>query len=102
MNPVKFEQANVLMERPPHLTAEQCADLPVCITKNTDNLPVVISCWQITEAELKQLKKTRRLYLGVMGVTMPPVFIDTESPFSPIIQPTAPVLQHGGLKLIKP
>jgi hypothetical protein len=102
MNAVKFEQANVLMKRPPNMTEEQCADVPVCVTKGQSGIPVVISCWQLTEADIKQLRKTRRLYLGVMGTTMPPVFLDPESPFSPIIQPAAPALQHGGLKLIKP
>ena len=46
--------------------------------------PVVISCWKLTKEELDLINKTGRVYLTVLGETMPPVALDVEKWFKPL------------------
>lgn len=41
----------------------------------------VISCWKPTQEEIDEIQRTGRVWLGVMGITMPPVYITGFSPF---------------------
>lgn len=43
----------------------------------------VISCWKMTREELQTIQKTGRVWLVVLGQTMPPVMILGEKPQFP-------------------
>lgn len=58
--------------------------------KEVDPLPVYsdkqkcISCWELTDEEIEIIKKTKKVYLGVLSwKTQPPVFIAINPPFVP-------------------
>ena len=73
MTPVKTEYSNVTF------TAEGCRDLPATIAQRRDGGHEVETVWELTDEELEQINKDRRVYLYVMGRQMPPVLLSTES-----------------------
>ena len=41
-----------------------------------------ISCWELTDEEIKTLQKTKKIYVGVFsGSTQPPIFLTIDTPF---------------------
>jgi hypothetical protein len=82
MEPCNFEGSNVVLQRPDGMTDEECA--PLCVRREVlaDTYPVVMSCWKLTEEEFQELLKTKRVWLTVYGVTMPPVALTTVKPFA--------------------
>ena len=40
-----------------------------------------VSCWRFNDEELEEIKKTGKFYVGVLGSSHPPVWIDAENPF---------------------
>ena len=82
MIPTSFDESNHFLNPPDDMTVDECCALSVCMTKSEDGLPLVISCWKLTVAELEEIKQTGRVYLGVHGHTMPPVFLAVANPFT--------------------
>lgn len=72
--PIKFEDANdVLLGGDPEVL-----DLP--IRRGTDimasgTVPTVISCWQLSPEELKEIIETGVVYLKSWGITHPPICV---------------------------
>lgn len=81
MLPVEFEQCNFTFTKPASMTDEEC--LPLRVFKGNDTLgtPVIISCWQLSKEDLEEIAKTGRIFLTICGNGMPPVSLQTESPF---------------------
>ena len=73
MRPVKAEYSNITY------TAEGCFDLPAALCKNDDGTIDVETIWELSDAELEQVKKNRRIYLYIKGRQVPPVMLSTES-----------------------
>ena len=81
---IDYPEANVTLERPKDMTAEQCYDLQVWRGVNAaDGSPLVVSKWQLSAEDLKEINEKGVIYLGVIGHTMPPVWLVVESPFEP-------------------
>lgn len=68
MVPTSFSESNLVLSRPPDMTAEQCEPLSVFADGKQ-----VISCWKLTADELKEFQRTGRIWLVVFGETMPAV-----------------------------
>ena len=77
MKPIDFQVSNCTFERPKSMTAEECN--PLHTFRNEER---VISCHALTEDDLKIMKKTRCVWLHVIGQGMPPVYIGAEYPFT--------------------
>ncbi len=75
--PTSFDESNNVLGNPPGL---DCEPLSVCNTMQGE-LPVVVSCWKLTEQELEEIIRTKRVWLGVIGHTMPPAWITGNKPF---------------------
>ena len=73
MTPVRTEYSNVTFR------AEGCIDLPGTAVTNPDGFPEVETCWELTDAELEQITKERRIYLYTMGRSVPPMFLSAVS-----------------------
>jgi hypothetical protein len=76
-----FPEANVVLDKPDDMTREQCEPANVLRTVTSDEMPVVISCWKVTQEELEEIQRTGRVWLMVYGVTMPPVVLCGVRPF---------------------
>lgn len=77
MEPVHFPQVNRVLGKPAGMSDEECQPLPVF----TDGQRCV-SCYQLTDEDVADLVKTRRLWLHVWsGSTQPPVALATRCEF---------------------
>ncbi len=79
MTPVSFPQVNALLNAP--VGQPDVAQLPVARTCHDDGTPAIISCFELSDDELADLVKTKRLWVGIMGHSMPPIALLTKSPF---------------------
>ncbi len=73
MTPIRTDCSNATY------TAEGCFDLPATIASWQDGSLEVETVWELTEEELEQINKDRRVYLYIMGRQMPPVFLSVKS-----------------------
>lgn len=89
MRPTDFAEANLTLTAPPGMGEDKCEPLRVCSTSapyaDGTVLPVVVSCWELSDEDLAALAKSRRLWLLVWGSSMPPVRLDVETPFVPVV-----------------
>ena len=74
MVPTSFDESNQVLARPPNMTAEECVPLSVWMGDH-NNIPTVVSCWKVTAEELAEINKTGRVWIGIAGLTMPPIWI---------------------------
>lgn len=73
MTPIRTDYSNATY------TAEGCFDLPATIANRQDGSQEIESVWELTDKELEQIIKDRRVYLYIMDRQMPPVFLSTQS-----------------------
>jgi hypothetical protein len=82
MIPKNFLGANSILKKPENWSDDQCADLPVFVVDDpTLKTTIRTSCWKITPEEMKEIKKTREVWLTVVGASHPPVLVAGISPF---------------------
>lgn len=81
MELASFDEANTVLGKPADMTHEQCEAASVCRTQYDDGTPVVISCWKVTKEELEEIQRTGRVWLTIVGQTMPPAHVGGISPF---------------------
>lgn len=82
MIPCSFPESNVALSKPEGWSDDDCAPLSVCCTATPQGQPVVVSCFKLTAGELEEIVRTKRVWLIVYGQTMPPVAVQTGSPFA--------------------
>jgi len=77
MKPIEFTESMYVLAAPKNQEKE-VDPLPVYSDKQK-----CISCWELTDEEIEIIKKTKRVYLGVLsGKTQPPVFLTIQPPFN--------------------
>lgn len=72
MKPIKADYSNITY------TADGCGDLPATLVETVDG-PQIESVWELTDEEIEQILKDRKIYLYVCGRSMPPVLVSAES-----------------------
>ncbi len=78
MVPSSFAESDDFLN-PPDSMKDDC--LPLSIARREfGGYPGVISCWRPTAEELAEINKTGRVWLVVIGQTMPPVILDGRKP----------------------
>lgn len=82
MQPSSFDESNTFLNPPDGMTPEQVQVLSVYQGINDRNAPVTISCWKPDSNELREINKTGRVWLSILGHRVPPVWIDGFSPFT--------------------
>lgn len=78
--PCSFEESNGVLGRPAAMSDDECGPLAVahCVQ---DGYPVVVSCFKLTAEELAEVNRTGRIWLGIVGETMPPAWVSGHKPF---------------------
>lgn len=76
-----FDESTHALGRPHGMSEEECDPLCVCSTVTSDGHPIVISCWKMTHDEMAEFQRTGRVWLIVLGHTMPPVSLTSIKPF---------------------
>jgi hypothetical protein len=79
-----FDEDNDVLHPPNGISPDEVIPLSVFRGRNAHGIPVVISCWKFTEDELKEMLKTKRVWLIVAGETMSPVFVSGITPFEKV------------------
>lgn len=79
MKPVEYEHANDVLLPPVYMP--NVISLPVAKMIYADGVKGVESCWELSEEELQDIIKTRRVYLVVLSHTHPPVILNAKSEF---------------------
>lgn len=79
MFPVAFEGSDIVLSKPNETTHDEVECLSVQRVMNGRHM-AVLSCWRVTKEELEEISKTGRIWLMVMGETMPPVCLDGVKP----------------------
>jgi len=70
--PVEFDGQNFVLQPP--RGAENIRPLPIF-----RNGKCCVSCWELSDEEIAEIMKSRRVYLSVvLGDTQPPVFVGSE------------------------
>lgn len=65
-------------------TKEGCHDLPGTRFTYADGTPGVETCFELSPEELEELNKTGRIYLYMIGTTVPPLYLSTTSDIEPV------------------
>ena len=73
MKAVKAEYANVIF------TAEGCYDLPATRCVSPSGKEEIETVWELSDEEVEQIRKEKKIYLYIFGQSMPPVCIQTQS-----------------------
>ena len=96
MEPASFDESNAVIAAPPGIHPDDCPVLSVWIGTQYNGLPVMLSCWKLTVDELAEIQKTGRVWLTVMGHSMPPVTLATKKPLNTHVVEVDPPVQDGG------
>jgi len=87
---IEFPQANSSLGAP---TPEDAAagtvySLPIHRWRDLDGVPQVMSCWKLSESELKAVNESGGLiWFNCWGMTHPPMVILGENPFESKVMP---------------
>ena len=79
MKPIAFAEANTVLTKPAGMTDEQCASLPV-FKGEMGGMPVLLSCFEMSDEELLRIIETKRIWLYVFGDRQPPVALTDRPP----------------------
>ena len=80
--PCGFEGENCVLGKPREVGGTNVEALSVLkTTLRSSGLDCVISCFKVTAEELAEITKTGRIWVTVLGKTMPPIAIDGLKPF---------------------
>lgn len=84
MEPIPFKDQNGTLGRGDN--HESVSELPIyrgklLIDEHGTTADCIISCWSLTTPEIEEITRTGRMYVGVMGVSQPPIFAAAYSPF---------------------
>lgn len=78
MYPASFKESNDVLGAPGN--APGVNPLSIYRGKTREGDPVIVSCFKVSAEELREIQRTGRVWLMVMGETMPPVRLDARKP----------------------
>lgn len=70
MKPIETEMTNCVY------TLEGCQDLPATNFLSNVGKGVEV-CFEVSDEELEKIKKTKRVYLDILGRSVPPICLNT-------------------------
>ena len=82
MIPTSFNESNNYYDKPKDMTEEECGVLSTFNGKDSNGMPVIISCWKATQKELDEINKTARIWVYHFGHQLQPHAIMGTNPFS--------------------
>lgn len=73
MKAVRTEHTNSVF------TKEGCFDLPGTSYRYDDGTPGIETCWELSDEEIEQITKDRKVFVYMQGNTVPPMFLSVKS-----------------------
>ena len=77
--PVAFEQQNAVLQAPRD-SEGYCRQLGLPVHRKVTDIPEVISCWQLSDAERAEVARTGKVFVSMVGMTVPPHYVAAEFP----------------------
>jgi hypothetical protein len=78
VTPHHFKESNKVLGKPSSMSDEECAALPIYT-----NGAYCVSCWDLTDEDIANIVKMRKLWVYVWsGTTQPPICPQSFSPFA--------------------
>ncbi len=81
MEATSFDESNHVFDKPSSMTYDECNPLSVWIGNDSQQQPLVISCFKATREELEEINRTGRVWVIHYGTTLQPHAICGKSPF---------------------
>jgi hypothetical protein len=78
--PCSFEESDTFMELPQGMSLDDFNCVSAKLAHLENGFPVVITAWKLTFEDLFEINRTGRIWLGVVGDSMQPVFITGVKP----------------------
>lgn len=80
---VPFPEANVVLvgPTPEDRQAGTVYDLHVMRYRDFDGVPNLLTCWELSDAEVETIIRTRRIWHNAWGTTVSPMFLTGHTPF---------------------
>lgn len=75
-SPCEFPEQTTVVEMPPATRGDPPRKVPVLEGTTPSGWPLLVSCWELSNEEVEEIVRTRRVWLGFVGVDMAPAFID--------------------------
>lgn len=79
MKPINFEGSNIKYTKPESWDDEDCGDLPAYKANDKKLGPFIMSCWELSDEELQDIIKSKRVWLNIHSSVMIPVSISVVS-----------------------
>lgn len=73
MIPVKTETTNAVF------VADECEDLPATTCHDDNGINYVETCWELSDEELAEMARTKRIYVNTIGTEVNPIRVETRS-----------------------
>ena len=83
--PTSFAESNAVLDKPPSMSYDECAAISIMrgsvgLGGTENRMPVVMTCWKLTQEELDDINRTGRIWVLVCGETMPPMCVEGMKP----------------------
>ena len=79
---VDFPQSNLTLQGSEEdRAAGNVYDLFAYRFRDLDNVANIITCWELSDDEIAEIVRTRRVWCRALGHTQPPMCIQGDSPF---------------------
>ena len=76
MEAISFPEQNIIFNKPESMTDEECGPLPAYRGEGQ-----IISCWKLSPEDLAKVQETGAVWLSIVGLQQPPVWVGPDSPF---------------------
>lgn len=73
MRPIRTDYSNITY------VADGCGDLPATLFEDQNGNYEVETVWELTDEEVEQIRKEKKLYLYIQGRQVPPLLLSAES-----------------------
>ena len=78
--PTSFEQSNNVLSVAKDMPIEGIEPLSVWQGMQPNGFPVTVSCWKLSQEELDEIIRTKRVWVIVAGLTTFPLHVQGDAP----------------------
>lgn len=82
MEATNFEESNMILSKPKGLSEDEVSS-QFAFRGQLGNVPVYVTCFKTTQAELDEINRTGRVLVVVMGNSYPPLMVTGVNPIDP-------------------
>lgn len=81
MFPTDFDESNIVFDKPPDMTRDECDPINVASAVDSEGNPILVTCWKPTAEELEEINRTGRIWCLHWGTQLQPHSLAGTNPF---------------------